>query len=132
MITGATGGQDEAFRLAELLAIEIQAAEMGAGIAIGEPPAHGILERLRLLVDLLEHVMLEIALVRISGVPVDQVHTGIDAAAVLVEDLPGVGRQHAHLVVLQVNHLLGVIDQRHRVAGQEMFVLPDTQHQRTA
>ena len=46
--------------------VEVQAAEVGGGVGVVEPAAHGVLERLGLLVDLLEHVVLEVALVGVA------------------------------------------------------------------
>ena len=54
-------------------AVEVQAAEVGGGVGVVEPAAQGVLQRLGLLVDLLEHVVLEDALVGVAGVPVDVV-----------------------------------------------------------
>ena len=63
MIAGAAGGHDDAIDAAQLLGLEIEAAEVGAAIGVAEPAAHGVFQRLGLLVNLLEHVVLEIALV---------------------------------------------------------------------
>ena len=45
------------FTRAELLRREVQAAELGRGRVAVEPAAHGVLDRLGLLEDLLEHVV---------------------------------------------------------------------------
>ena len=47
--------------------VEVQAAEVGGRVGVVEPAAHGVLERFGLLVDLLEHVVLEAALVGVAG-----------------------------------------------------------------
>src|SRR5207249_6301452 len=38
VVAGAAGGEDEALSPAELLAVEIQAAEVRAGVLVGQPP----------------------------------------------------------------------------------------------
>ncbi len=51
--------------------IEIEAAQVSAAIDVVEPAAHGVFQRLGLLVNLLEHVVLEIALGGVAWIPVD-------------------------------------------------------------
>ena len=130
VVAGAAGGEDEALGPAELLAVEIQAAEVRAGVLIGQPPAHGIFERLGLLVNLFEHVMFELALVGIACVPVDLLHAGFDAAVLTVQDVPGIAGQHAHLLILEIDYALGVPDQGHGVAGQKVLACANAEHQR--
>ena len=71
MVAGAAGGEDKAFGAAQLLAVDIEAAKVGAGVGIGEAAAHGVFHGLGLLVDLLEHVMVEVAAVAITHIPID-------------------------------------------------------------
>ena len=108
--------------------VEVQAAEVGGGVGVVEPAAHGVLERLGLLVNLLEHVVLEVALVGVAGVPVDvRGRWRRRASRSCVEDVPVVRRQHAQLVVLQVDDLVGVADQGAGIAGQEVLALADAE-----
>ena len=79
MIAGAARRQDDALGLAQLLRIEVEAAEVGGALGIVEPAAQGVLQRFGLLVDLLEHVVLEDALVGVGGVPVDVLDRRLDA-----------------------------------------------------
>src|SRR6266404_5108751 len=132
MVAGAAGGQEEAIGLAELLAVNIEAAEVSAGITVGQPAAHGILQRLRLLVDLLQHVMRETALVDFAQFRVDLLDAGINAQSIGIQNVPILRRQHAHLLVLEVNDLLRIAQERGRIAGERMLTGPDAEHQRAA
>src|SRR5207244_13450294 len=49
-----------------------------------------------------------------------------------VEDLPAPRRQHAHLPIFEIDHLLDLADQRARIAGQEVLLLTDAEHQRAS
>ena len=66
VVARAAGGHDDAVDLAQLLRREVQAAEVGGGVVVVEPAAHRVGERLGLLVNLLEHVVREVALVRVA------------------------------------------------------------------
>ncbi len=57
---------------------------------------------------------------------------GLDLRAFLIEDLPVVRSQDAELMVLQVDHLVGLADQGAGIAGQEVLALAQAQDQRTA
>ena len=58
---GAAGGDHNTFDAAEFGVGHVEPAKPGGDFLEIEPTAHGILERARLLVDLLEHVMRESA-----------------------------------------------------------------------
>ena len=110
MVARAAGREDDAFGPAELLGVEIEAAEVGAAIAVVEPAAHGVFQRFGLLVDLLEHVMLVLAFVGIARIPVDLLNDRLDTDAMLIDNVPVVRSEHAHLTVAQVDDLLGVAE----------------------
>src|SRR5262249_28674426 len=97
-----------------------------------EPAAHGVLQRLRLLINLLQHEVRKRPLVGVTGVPVDLVDAGVYRQAVLVEHLPLLGRQHAQLVVIEVDDLFGLADQGAGVAGQVVLAVADPDYQRAA
>ena len=118
--------------MAQLLRPEIKATEVGAAIFITEPAPHGILDRFGLLVDLLEHEMLELALIGVARIPVDLMNTRIDMQAVVIDDMPFVWGKHAQLTILEINHLVGVPQKVAGIAGQELFALTDTEYKRTA
>ena len=98
-----------------------------------EPAAQGVLQRFGLLVDLLEHEMLEAARVVLLGGRVQVVDGGRHHGhALRLEMLPVVRRQHAHLMVVEVDDFLGEAGQGAGVAGEEAFAVADAEHQRAA
>ncbi len=52
--------------------------------------------------------------------------------ALAVEDAPVFGRQHAHLLIVEVDDLVGVAGQGGRIAGQEALAFAESEHQRAA
>ena len=105
---------------------------MRGSVFVGKPAANGVFEGFGLLVDFLEHVVLEIALLRVAWVPVDLMNRGVDAGVIGVEDVPVVGTQDAHLPVLQIDDFLGAAHQSARVAGDKVFVGADADDERAA
>src|SRR6516165_1361240 len=71
VIAGTAGRKDEAVGPAKLLGVKVETAEVSAFIRSIQPAAHGVFQGLRLLIDLLEHVVFEGALVSIPWIPVD-------------------------------------------------------------
>ena len=130
--TRAAGGHDDAADRAELLRREVQAAELGRGGVAVEPAAHGVLDRLGLLEDLLEHEVREAALGDVAGLEVEHVDAVVDVALVAVDHAQAVGRDHRQLVVGQVDDLVGVAGQGRGVAGHEMLAGAHADDQRAA
>ncbi len=105
---------------------------MGAGFFLVKPTAHGVFQGLRLFENLLEHEMFEDALVGIARLGFDLLNGRVDAHMVGVQHMPGLRPDHAHLVVLQIYDLLGIAQERCRIAGEKRFLLAHAEHQRTA
>jgi hypothetical protein len=115
----------------KLLRIEVQAAEMRRRLALVEPAGHGAFQDFRLLVDLLEHEVLEVSPVGVAGVPVELVDLGADLALIGAEDVKTLGIDGADLMVVQIDDAFRVTDESARVAGKIRFVLTQAKHQRT-
>ena len=116
--------------LAQPLHVEVEAAEVGRAVGLVQPAAQGVLQRLGLFVDLLEHEMVEAARVLFLGRRFQ--HRGRPASPSRrgwVEDAPVVRRQHAQLMVVQIDHLLGEAGEGAGVAGEEAFALAEAQDQ---
>jgi hypothetical protein len=111
---------------------QVQAAEVGGGIGIVESASQGVLQRFGLLVDLLEHVVLEDPLVDVLRFPVDGLDRGFHDGPALVQDSPGSGRENAYLVVLEEHDLVGFPHQGPGIAAQEVLLFTDAQNQGTA
>ena len=109
---------------AELLRREVQAAELRRGGVEVEPAAHGVLDRLGLLEDLLEHVVRDSRPWSTSPASRSSTWTlWIDVPLVAVNHPQRVGREHGQFVVGQIDDLVGVAGQRRGVAGDEMLAV---------
>ncbi len=80
VVRGAAGDDDDAPEVADLLVVEAEPVELEPPVA--DPVADRLLDRVRLLVDLLEHERLEAALLGRLVVPVDLVDGPVDLVAV--------------------------------------------------
>ena len=133
VIAGAARRQDDALDLAQLLRVEVQAAEVGAAFVIVEPAAQGVLQRLGLLVDLLEHEVLEVAHIDVARRGLQRRGpTASIATRSRSRMLPVFRGQHAHLMIVEIDHLVGIAGQGGRIAGQEALALAEAEHQRAA
>ena len=97
-----------------------------------EPAAHGVLDRLGLLEDFFEHVVVEAAQADVVGVDIQHVDAVGDVSLVAVNDLQRIAGQHGQFMVGQVDDLVGVAGQRRGVAGDEMLACADADDQRAA
>ena len=86
--------------------------------------------RLRLLEDLLEHVVRIVAQLDLVALGLEQLHVVVDVPVVAVHDANRPVGDHGDLVVGEVDDLVGVADQRRGVAGDEVLALADADHQR--
>ena len=111
---------------------EVQPAEVGGGVRVVQPPPHGVADRLRLLVNLLEHVVRVVALagVVVAQVVADVLHPHVGGVHVLVADHPALAVQLADLAVVQVHHLVRVPGQGGRIRGEVVAVRPQADGQR--
>ena len=134
VIAGAAGRQDDALDLAQLLRCRGSGRRSGrVRVGVVEPAAQGVLQRFGLLVNLLEHVVLEVALVGVARRPSSMSWTAASTRRGRWSRMcQSSGGQHAHLMIVEVNDLVGVAGQGGRIAGQEVLALADAEHQRTA
>jgi hypothetical protein len=119
----------------ELARVQVDAAQLGRCEPLVETAAQRPAQGLRLLVDLLAHVVLERAELVVPGLGL---HRGRLLGLPLSRPAPvplverggaEVGSVHrGHFGVVQVHDLLGVTDQRGHVGGDEHLRLPDTEH----
>ncbi len=110
----------------------------GEGVEVDPPllevdaPAEGVLQGLRLLVDLLEHEVLVAALLGLDGIPGKVVGGALDRRPGAVDDRDRAAPQARHVAVLEEDDVPGVGEQRGRVGGEEPLVGRDAEHQRRA
>src|SRR4051794_791718 len=97
----STGRKDDTADATKLPGGHVQAAEHGGRFTSSQPPTARIDDRIRLLADLLQHVMGVSAKLNGVGLPVDPVDSRSDLAGLSMPDLEAVGRQANDLAVLQ-------------------------------
>src|SRR5262245_59720616 len=132
MIARAAGGENQPFGTPKLLRVQIQTAEVRTRVIVDQAAAHSVFQRLGLLVDLLEHVVLEGALVGFASVEVDIFNTRFDLRAVGIQYLVFILGQHANLAILQEDGAFGVALEDARVARKEILPLTNAEDQRAA
>src|SRR5262249_42775331 len=93
---------------------------------------HGVFDGIRLLIDLLEHVVLERALLGITRFPFDRLNGGLNRPLILIEDMPFFRCNYTDLLVAKMNDSFGVADQGSLMAGHEVFPVADTDYERAA
>ena len=128
VIRRPAGDDDDAPEVADLLVVEAEPLELEPPVA--DPVADRLLDRVRLLVDLLEHERLEAALLGRLDVPVDLVDVPEDLLAV---DRPEGRPLRPHgddLVVLDDLDALRVAQERGRRGREEHLPLADAHEQR--
>src|SRR6266404_915997 len=84
--------------------------------------------RARLLVNLLQHVMLEAALLRRYRVPGYPVNLRRNRIALEVSDRHAGSREHRHFAVAKIEHVARVIKQRGNIRSNEVFVITKPDH----
>src|SRR6185312_9172098 len=77
--------------------------------------------RTRLLEDLLLHVVAVFATLHRVGRQLALVHAALDRAAVEAEHLHAIAGDLDDIVLVEMDHLVGDLDQRLRVRAQEVF-----------
>ena len=92
----------------------------------------GVTHRSRLLVDFLEHEVLEAALFRHDRVPGDVLDLADDRLSVEVGELDAFRRNHGEVAIAQEEQVAGVIENRGHIGGYEIFVLTQSNHSRRA
>ncbi len=70
----AAGREHDPVHPPQILRIEVQAAELGRRFILIEAAPHGVFHGLRLLENLLEHVMFEAAAVRVAEIFFEEIN----------------------------------------------------------
>ncbi len=97
-----------------------------------DTPAQGIGDCARLLVDLLQHEMAEMAPVGVIGHITQLFNRALHIAARGIGD-PHAERGHIHdIAFLEEDHAVGDLAQGHLIGGDEMLADTDADHQRAA
>ena len=88
-------------------------------------PKRGFLDGARLLINLLEHEVLEAAFFRHDGVPGDALGLALDLIAVEVGDAHAMLGDDGDLAVIEEEEVARVVEERGDVTGYEVFVFAE-------
>ena len=122
----------DALGRAQLVVGEIQTAQLGDALVVDQAAAHAVADGLGLLVDLLQHEVIEAALFDLLEIPVDLVDllVGRDVVDGLGDETVAAHRHH--LVVVEIDDLLRVLQDGGHVGGEEVLVARDADDERRA
>ena len=93
---------------------------------------HTVAQTLRLLEDFLQHEVRETALLNLTEVDIHGLHLRVELYVLDVHHLQFLSEtHHGDVAILQVNHLVGIFDDRTGIRTEiELSVLANTHHQR--
>jgi hypothetical protein len=126
----AARGDRDVVDLEQLVLRDVQPAQLREALLEQQAAAHRVLERLRLLEDLLEHEVVEAAALDLVEVPVDAVDLLGHLARVEAHHLVAVARDHRQLAVLEVHHVARVGEDGAHVARHEVLAVAHADEQR--
>ena len=132
MPTRSARRDDDAVELEHLLPCQIQPTQLREAFVDYESAAHRVLNSLRLLEDLLEHEVIEAALLDLIEIPVDSTYALPHALRIQIQDFVAVAGEHAHLAVVEIDYLTRVLQNGRDVARDVELVLAKTKQQRTS
>ena len=132
MQRSAATGENDASDIAQLRRRHVQAAELGGAFLSVKTAAHRVAHGVWLLKDFLEHVVGVITLLDVFGREFDFADGMLRAVSGERSDLEFVRPHRDDIEVVQVNRVASVSDNRAHIAGQKIFVVADTEHERTS
>jgi hypothetical protein len=128
--TGAAGNDAHRPETREFGRRDIHLIQKNASRFLAHTPQHGVANRPRLLVNLLEHEVLVAALFRQNRVPQHVRHLPVHGPALKVAQTHAVGLQNRHVAIRQEEHVAGIAENRRHVGRDEVFVVADAYHHR--
>jgi hypothetical protein len=126
--TGAAGGdidflQRLEFGFADLHFVE----ENGAGI-LRDAAERGVADGAWLLINFLEHEVLEAALFGHDGIPGDALRFALQRIAVEIGDLDALLGEDRKIAIAEKKKIASVVEERGHVGGDEVFVFAEADH----
>ena len=126
----AAGCQHDAVHAAQVLRVEVQAAELGGRFFLVQPSAEGVFDGLGLLEDFLEHVMLKSAAVGVADDRFEDMDRRGQRARIAVREFQPRRLEDDDFMVRQIGDLVGVAHERTGIAGQEELFPSHADHER--
>ncbi len=130
--TGAAGGDVQLAQIAELFIGDVHLLQKHFAGIEGDAAHRGVAHRPRLLIDFLEHEVLEAALFRHDGVPGNVLHLALHRLSIKVGKGHALGSEHREVAIAEEEQVAGVIENRGHVAGHKILVLAQPDHRRRA
>ena len=123
MPTGAAGydvdfSYGTEFRLADLHFVE----ENATGIE-GDASQRSFADGARLLIDFLEHEVLEAGLLRHNGIPGHMLYWALDGFPVEIRELHACGCDHGEVAIRQKENIARVVENCRNIGGNEVFII---------
>ena len=106
---------------------------VGAIVETHHTSAHTVFEAMRLVEDLLDHEVRETALGESRDVEIDLLDIELGERLVEIDNLYLMAETHVcHLLIVEIDHLVGVFDHRSGIAADEELVVAfaDANHKR--
>ena len=129
MPRGATGGDDDSLGILKLIHVLSQTSKHQSTRLGIQSSSQTIGNGLRLLKDFLEHKMLVASLFNCLQLHLQLVDVGVGLDVFNGFDLKLPIAYHGDFVIVQVHHLIGVLNDRCSIGGKEIFLFPHTNHQ---
>ena len=107
-----------------------EAAELGGGLFDRKPSPHGVAHGVRLLEDLLEHVVRELSLVHVLRHELDLADLEARIGTRKRGNIEAIRPEGDDFVIVEIDRLARVRDDGANVAGKEMLAFPNAEHER--
>ena len=130
MPTGSAGDDVDFLRRAEFGLGDFHLVEENVPRVLRNAAQSRIADGARLLVDFLEHEVLEAALFRHDRIPGHVLHLARDGLSVEVRELHAVGGNDGHVAVGEEENVPRVMEDGGNVGGHEIFVVAEADYRR--
>ena len=130
MPTGSAGDDVDLRGGAEFGLADLHLVEKNVPRILRDAAQGRVANRARLLVNLLEHEMLEAALFRQDRIPGDVLDLALHRPSVEIGEVHAVGRDHGHIAVGQKENVARVMQNRGHIRRDEVFVVAQPDHRR--
>ena len=128
----AAGGDEDVVEPEQLLVGHVETAQLRRSLVGQQSSAHAVLDRRRLLEDLLEHEVVEPAALDLVQIPVDLADAALELLRALIENRVAVARQHRDIAVVEIDDFARLRQNRRDVAGDVVLAVAEADEKRAA
>src|SRR6266404_9187174 len=122
----AAGSNKYVIELEQLLVGHVEAAQLGRSLVRQQSPPHAVLDRLRLLEDLLEHEVVETAALDLIEIPIDLADAALELLRALIENRVAVACEHRDIAIVEVHDLPRLRQNRRDIAGHVVLAVAES------